>query len=354
MAVLPIVGWYGRRNCGDEAFKDVHKLMFPDLEMEWNRKPAALQESGVALVSAGDIVNPFYFDEIPASKKLVIYGVGLAAPDQIELLQARRKQIMGIWVRNPGDAKALQEAGLPGYFTPDIVFSLKGAPTEALMPGIVPPKTSRKRVIVTLSDSPRGSSLRQKDMGKFFSYQSSLYELADSVDYLAKYYEVVIVPFSFDKNDYDLAAIFDLMPRLRDTGGIHVIEQELTPLQMIEFFKTADLVVSVKFHGVVFALLNEIPFIGVSDTRKVKNICSDNGLGELWMPLTGFRSPQFKDVVLKAAESDETKAKITALSSKLYQEAKAAADQAASLVRQAMKDNTSLLKKAKWGFSGGT
>ena len=44
---INFVGWYDRGNCGDEAFKAVHRQLFPDCEINWfvEVPPEAAQEA---------------------------------------------------------------------------------------------------------------------------------------------------------------------------------------------------------------------------------------------------------------------------------------------------------------------
>ncbi len=336
MTALRVIGWFGRRNSGDEAFRSVHTLVLPDTELAWLVHGAGFPE-GVALndslvlISAGDIVLPFYFDLIPAGARIIVYGVGLAWQEQIETLRAVRDRVVAVWVRNESDVAAVRALGIETFYTPDIALLLHrllGPEPERLPDG-------RKKAIITITDSPRADALRRNDLGRFLEMQSFCGRFAVAMDYTAQYYQMEFMPFSFDRNDFDLAAIYDIIPRMQSRDSVNVVEAELEPLATIEHIRTADLVVSMKFHGVIYAIMNNIPFIAVSDTRKVGALCTELGLGELLLPPASFQADAFKRA-LTYAEQPETRALIAEVSKKLIATAETEAERFKGIVTAAL------------------
>ena len=52
-------------------------------------------------------------------------------------------------------------------------------------------------------------------------------------------------------------------------------ERQLTPSEMISFFSIFDFFVGVRLHSLIFAALNEIPFLGISYDPKVDSLLKD-------------------------------------------------------------------------------
>jgi polysaccharide pyruvyl transferase WcaK-like protein len=337
MSALRVIGWFGRRNSGDEAFRVVHTLLLPDVELAWlvhgAGYPAGVElDDSVVLISAGDIVLPFYFDLIPEGARIIVYGVGLAWADQIETLRALRDRIIAVWVRNEADVAPIRALGIAAHYTPDIAMLLHRM--------LGPPKprspNARKGAIVTISDSPRADTLRRNDLARFLEFQAFCSRFAMAMDYVAQYYDIEFIPFSFDRNDFDLAAIYDIVPRMQARDDVTVVESELAPLEAIDRMRGASLVVSMKFHGVIYAIMNKIPFIAVSDTRKVGALCRELGLPELLLPPTTFQPDAFKQA-LTFAEQPKTLARITELSDKLTAIAETEAERFRAVVSDALK-----------------
>ncbi len=323
---MRVIGWFGRRNSGDEAFRIVHKLILPEVDLDWLvhgvgfTNPAALDDD-LVLISAGDIVSPFYFDLIPETARIIVYGIGLGWEGQIEVLAAVRHRILAVWVRNSCDVEAIRALGIDTYYTPDIAFLLH----RLKAPSDTPAPDRRKKAIVTVTDSPRADALRRNDCSRYLQVQNFAVQLAAALDYVAQYYTVEFVPFSFDRNDFDLAAIHDVIPRMAAHQAVHVIESEMTPLTAIEHFRSADLIISTKFHGVIYALLNHTPFIAVSDTRKVRLLCEETGFPELYLAPAEFHVAAFKRA-LTDAEQPETRGKIGKASDRLVGQAELEAE----------------------------
>ena len=304
---IPIIGWFGRHNSGDEAFRDVHKLLLPNKSLAWSQPgrgenvydPPVEIRDDIALVSAGDIVSDFYFDTIPPKSRIVVFGAGLAWQDEAQLLARYKDRLEAVWVRNQADVAPLVELGIKARYTPDIVFNLaplvKPAPRS---PG------KKKKAYVLISDNKRGAALRGNDLGLFFRIQTAFSEIARAVNYLSKWYEITFLPFSFDRNDFDLAAIYDVLPRLKNPDDAEIISSELAPLEAINLLATADLVITTKFHGVVYSLLTNVPFLAISDTRKVEDLCKVHGFSDLWQPMVGFDADKFKTALLTAESAN--------------------------------------------------
>lgn len=335
MKALPVIGWYGRRNSGDEAFREVHRLIFSDLPLTWLRPgsqapfdPQVEARDDLVLVSAGDVITSFYFDWIPPNAKIIVYGAGIAWDAEFEFLGSIKERLKAVWVRNECDVVPLKNLGINAFYTPDIVFNL--------VPNITPiqKESVRKRAYVMLTDSKRADALRNNDLLRFTQQQNFLWQLGESLDFLAEWYQLVFVPFSFDRNDFDLAAIYDLLPRLRNAQGrdeAEIIENEMEPLEMIRFCASADIIVTTKFHGVVYSIMNEIPFVAVSDARKVRLICEENGFSDVCQPMIGANAEALKQAIV-SAETPENRAKLVSVKRFLTSKAREEAHRMKSLV----------------------
>jgi polysaccharide pyruvyl transferase WcaK-like protein len=77
-----------------------------------------------------------------------------------------------------------------------------------------------------------------------------------------------------------------------------------------------DLVVSMKFHGIMFAVNQGVPFINIAETRKTQRFCAENALTQLSIPRYSLEKERFLEVV-KIAEAGETRRTIAATASRL-------------------------------------
>jgi polysaccharide pyruvyl transferase WcaK-like protein len=86
--------------------------------------------------------------------------------------------------------------------------------------------------------------------------------------------------------------------------------------QALWIMKQFDLVISMKFHGLMFAVNQGVPFINIAETRKTQLFCVENELTQLSIPRYSLERERFLEVV-KTAEADETRQAIQATASRL-------------------------------------
>jgi polysaccharide pyruvyl transferase WcaK-like protein len=79
-----------------------------------------------------------------------------------------------------------------------------------------------------------------------------------------------------------------------------------------------DLVISMKFHGIMFAVNQGVPFINIAETRKTQRFCLENNLAHLSIPRYSLEKERFLEVV-KIAEAEETRQSIRVTSARLIE-----------------------------------
>lgn len=295
---LVFIGWYGRRNCGDEAFQAVHQHLFPNIEKVWLEKCHGFefQDNDVVILGGGDVLMPYYVDAIPADRKFFVYGCGLADSRSIDYVASLSPRIHGIWLRNEADVAALRKRGVAASFTPDIFFQLAPSLRET-----GDPFPTEKRLVFAPSNNHFRHFQRTGNI-KDFSYMNYfMYEMAGILDYLAEFYHIDFVSMSMDNNDDDPAfanTVYGLMTR-RHRVTLH--EYSGNPIKIFRTIQNAKLCISMKYHGLVFALTAGTPFINVGLARKTQLFCSENGFDDVSVPVRSLEYSRFLDVV-KTAE----------------------------------------------------
>src|SRR3712207_6177615 len=110
---LTFLGWYGKHNAGDEAFKVVHEQLFPEVPKRWvtDAREAGDAANNLYVLGGGDVFLKYYIDTLPQEAKFFAYGVGLASDEQYGSVMAQKERLLGIWLRNPVDVAALKAQG---------------------------------------------------------------------------------------------------------------------------------------------------------------------------------------------------------------------------------------------------
>lgn len=337
--MLVFVGWYGRGNCGDEAFKDVHEMLFPTHEKVWvddRADMSSVPKSALYVLGGGDVVSDFYVHKIPPNQKFFMYGVGLASLEQRDYVASMRDRLLGVWVRNTEDAAALAGVGVPARFTPDIVFQLSEA-VGACDTSRLPRAGERKMLLVFPSNNGPEAAARQRDLGAYHYYEFMIAEMAKTLDYIGKYYDIMFVPLSSNENDNDIIWAMRTSSLMKNKNNVTVLDRHLTPIEVAALTSRANMVMSMKFHGLIFALLAGRPFVNIGLTRKTQLLCEDNDLSHLCVPRHSFSYDRVLRC-LKAAEAPDALAAVTDVSARLRASAKSEGSLFAQQVETALRE----------------
>jgi len=341
VGTIRFVGWYNRGNCGDEAFRNVHRQLFPDHDLQWITDVDAADPGAapgdVHVLGGGDVFLPYYLRSIPEESKFFVYGVGLGSPEQRQAVVAQRHRLLGVWLRNQEDVDALREQGVDARFTPDIVFNLgeqveRLAPQQAAWLG-----KSRKSMALILSNTATQDAYRTGNMAEFFYAQYMRLTLSKIMDELAKYYDLYGIPFSADRNDFDLGYLYDVVTGMRQQGAVRILDQPMDPPVVGAVLANMDLVVSMKFHGLVFAAAAGVPFVNIGLTRKTQLICSQLGLSSLAVEPYALTHATMMAAV-KRAEDAESRTALIAARDRMCDLAQAEAAKFVAQVKSALAD----------------
>src|SRR5436190_18938223 len=105
---IDIVGWYGKNNIGDEAFRYAHPQFFEGHDIRYVTPPETCRESAdLVVLGGGAVVAPFYLDTLPKDKPKYALGVDIAYESEIDLLAAA--DFKGVMVRNSTDLPAMRQ-----------------------------------------------------------------------------------------------------------------------------------------------------------------------------------------------------------------------------------------------------
>jgi polysaccharide pyruvyl transferase WcaK-like protein len=316
MVNIPILGWYHQQNVGDEAFKDVFRAAIrdadPSVTVSFHTPFNALQSPppDKVILGGGDVVRPFYLQKIPPQVKIFPLGVGLGYQSEIELLE--KASVPFALFRNRDDVELARDRGITADYAPDLTFFLnKPDPVQIIM-------KEGKTLGVFLSDEISPTSERKETCGEYMYYEYFKWELASILDVLSEYYNIVLVAFSTTTSIHDHRLSLDIYQRMSARDRVSFVTQSLSMAQALWLISQFNLVISMKFHGIMFAVNQGVPFINIAETRKTQQFCIENELAQLSIPRYSLERERFLEVV-KLAEADETRQAIQSTSMRLQE-----------------------------------
>jgi len=269
------VGWHGKSNLGDEAFRPVLEWFFEGCETVFTCD--FLPEADVYVLAAGDICKPAYLDLLKG-KQYYALGVGLGYESEASLLEAEES-----FFRNRKDADIAKNLGLNAHYTPDLAFHLTAAVSQ---------KPTRKQLGVILSDCINPNFHTVLDVNKIKEFNYSEYfkwDMAETLMYLSRWYDIVFIPFSSDHHSYDYKMNLDVVNRMNNIENVKILEKPSSAQEAINLLSACDLVLTAKFHGIIFSMIAGTPFINIGVTRKTQKFCEEQNLELLNVPEFSFQ-----------------------------------------------------------------
>lgn len=195
-------------------------------------------------------------------KKVVLlsHGVGpLIREKNKKRVKRLLNRVDAITVRDQQSANLLAEIGVRKELVEVTTDPVMGMPMESIERGksilksINAYQTDRKSVAI---------AVRQKD----FREPHKLSELIALTNRLASKYEVYYLPFYY-KNDTKIC--HDLKDEVDD--HVHFITEKYQSGDFMSLVKNMDLLIGSRLHSLIFAIVAEVPFVGVSYDPKIEN-----------------------------------------------------------------------------------
>jgi len=180
MKVVTALGWYGKNNVGDEAFKMAFPYIFPDYEWRFtdHLTPAKLGESDAVVLGGGDVMSDPFLEQFAfIDKPKHIISASCTNNTDVNKLVG----FSNIIVRDVKSIEILKRKGIKAVYKPDIAFALQGDKMRGRR--IIRKEfTSQKRelyektVVVVMNGYLADSEANSYDVRKFINFHKMAYE----------------------------------------------------------------------------------------------------------------------------------------------------------------------------------
>jgi len=271
-----VYGWYGSGNLGDEAFKISFTDLFPTVNFEFGTEiPSDINTGYDALWIGG---GSFLDQKIDNIEKVEIpigfIGVGIGkviAPENAKALE-RAKIVV---VRDSDSLNLNWETKNPFYLGSDLVFARNN-----LQP-LTFPKKKRKTVLVLLNDfaTPWGRNIPE---WQSLAHSWFIQEFSKILDRLVEQgWFINLQPMCINARIDDRRMAGKIIghsehPRQYNWGLSPITEDFLR-----QEISQSEFVISQRFHGIIFSLMERIPVIPICIHDKFKGLTKDLSLPKL-------------------------------------------------------------------------
>ena len=274
---VSIVGWYGMKNVGDEAFHYVLGEFFKGHEVEFVTPPRRCNSPDIVVLGGGAVASPFYLDTLPDCPRYAL-GIDLAYESEADLLA--KANFKEIYVRTKTDADALsKKVSCPVAAIPDLAFYI--TPSWKNVLGWLRERKGPERPAIGVFATDYVLPALDRPVERFQNRAISFsLGLAAELDKLAHDgYEIVLVPCSTDGYGNDNRVNLDVAAHMKTEPT--VLLDTISPQEMIALMNCMDANICMRFHAHLFSVMAQKPFVSIQFTRKVDLFLKEHNLSHL-------------------------------------------------------------------------
>lgn len=302
---ISISGWFGRGNCGDEAYLTAFPLVFPDIDFSFYPHPNIPQNNDPIIMGGGDIVYKKWVDLIKQKEnKKHLVSVSLSSCDCLLELDNIFDQII---VRDVDSLNKLKSVGITkGKLFPDLAFSLQGDReygkklTKEMFDKAGHDLYS-KLVVVVVNSYLMGKTdgLTREEL----SFQKFSMDLATICDDTSASF--LFLPFSCNPPYDDRASNAWISSKCKFWKKNLAVYDKLTPYQILSIFTAADYAITSRLHASIFSIISHTPFYDVThhskNTSMLRTFHLEDCSGSYWK----FDSEKLKSHLMNNLKSPE-------------------------------------------------
>jgi polysaccharide pyruvyl transferase WcaK-like protein len=297
---IDIVGWYGRRNVGDEAFYDVMRQFLCGHELTFCSPPQRPSEGDIVILGGGAVVSPYYLETLPPDKPKYALGVGLEYESEIELLE--KANFGHVMLRNMVDADtAKARLKCPVTAIPDLAFNYQYNPGRRYV-------TEPKSIGIFLTDYVNPAIDRPPDQfgARAYSFHQNMAKVCDAL--AEKGYSLYFIPCCTWGYADDRRVAMDVVSHMKYIRKAQVRFVAYSPQAMIDTMTDFELTICMRFHAHIFSMIAGVPFVSIGTTRKVKLLLDEYELQETkgaWFEGDVFQACDLENTVERTLRNAE-------------------------------------------------
>lgn len=273
-----VLGYFNRGNLGDESYMTAYKNLFVNVGLvfasidDTERIP---EDVSLVIIAGGDIVNPYFIPKIKEILKdwggpCYAFSVGVPFEADVKLINLFDHVV----VRSCQDYDLVSSTiGSKNVrYLPDVTWILR----QIVPPPVYKFPTSKipKQIMIALAqpafyENPNETTLIDGIVRFIYEFMQK---------YPAT--KVNLVSFNTHINEGETDHIINTKLYQKLSFYENVINCNQTalrdPLNMLKFIQKQDLVIGMRYHSIVFSMIENVPFVALYCTRKVENLLIDN------------------------------------------------------------------------------
>lgn len=294
LGIALVLGFYDRKNIGDECFKLAFKKALRGYELRFRCMDDATPDYVAFLnpvcviIGGGDIINDYFMRKariILADYKGRIYGLSIGIP--FESCKHYLDMFDHVFMRSARDAQIASE-----YIGDENVTQIVDLSTCLDVPAPSLTIDGRIRIGVCLAQ-PLFYNNEHTDsimLNMITCMKSCVENLQNTTHRRVEWH---FLPFNYNyKNttecdDVAIARFVALAKQEKLEGDIHVVNAEyfyyLPASEMLDYFRSLDMNICMRYHSMMYSIITGKPFLALYSSSKIRNCLEylplNNGVG---------------------------------------------------------------------------
>lgn len=268
-------GWFGKKNVGDQLFKEAFEYLFPQYNFVFTDKITkhSLYYTDVVFIGGGSFLHAALNIDVDCmdllkTKKIFYIGVGSET-----VIHPQHKEILSIAklvaIRNTVRLQEITALNPNTIIIPDLVYSLQPKSFSN------PPTDNSVLILPNISVVPNWKDENWKHQAwNYFKCEFSQF-----LDYLLETsHEIKFLPMCQNNQDNDISAAYEIINQMKYKDN-YILNGILPNFNLVnDLFSKYNTIITQRFHGIVLSEITNRPFISLYHHDKLKDGLSDNGI----------------------------------------------------------------------------
>ncbi len=288
---ITVLGWYGKKNCGDESYKIAFPQIFPDYDFRFADviTPKVVEESDGFILGGGDILAPSVIAQLDnVNKPKHVISATASNPN---IPAEKLKLFDSVIVRDYASIELLQEKGVNATWLPDVAMVLRGnvkKGQERIKAAFNRYNSDKyeKVVVVVVNSYLLNEDHPNSETKKFINFVKFAQDMAWVCDNTPASF--LFLPFGGRLPFDDRVTGSFVASKCKFWQKNSIMFDDPDVQATLDIFAAADCVVSTRLHSSILACGQGTPFLDVTWNHKGKWFLETVGQQKLSMPYRSF------------------------------------------------------------------
>ncbi len=294
MKKITVLGWYGKKNIGDESYKLTFPKLFNNCEFTFTDD---LKENGSDeyVLGGGDVLSEELINKITSLNKPCRI-ISVSANDKIDPAQINKFE--SVFVRDNQSLEILKQKNISSNYLPDLAFALtpnKENGKKLIDTAFKDQKRHRyeRIVVVVLNGYLLDNYEDNFDVRRFLNFQKLAFNLSHMMDSVNASF--LFVPFGQDMPWDDRAANIAVLQKTKFWKKNAMIYSEDNVQNVLDIIAASDATISTRLHSTIFSIVGNVPFLDITHNHKNKWLLDTLNLNDFSVSYVDFDELKSKE-----------------------------------------------------------